>query len=90
MDGRTLERVVNLFLLFCALVLPVLLWAVTSYLGTAEFPWAIGSLGSMYLVFLVVVGFIYYPVIKIVEGVQVANYSRACAEIDEHEKAISQ
>lgn len=78
MDGRTLEHVANFSLLFCALVLPGLLWIVSSHLGTVPLPWSMEALIVLYLVFLVVVCLIYYPVIKIVEGIQVAKYKRLC------------
>ncbi|MNV89550.1 hypothetical protein D3C71_1838550 [compost metagenome] len=89
MNGRTLEKLATVLLLFVGFGVPTLLWLGGSAAGIVAKPYDSGLFGNLLVVGLILMAMILYPVIKMVEGIQVARYCRGMAAIDEMEKELA-
>lgn len=88
MNGRSVERLATYLLLFLGFGLPALLWAGGSAAGLVMEPFASELFAQLLVVGFILMGLFVYPVMKMVEGMQVAKFCRAISELDEMEKEL--
>lgn len=88
MEGRTLEKIVLWSIAFVGLALAPILWAIGSYFRLLALPWSGEYLTTLYCVFMVVAFAIFYPAVTMVQGINIAKYNRAMAELDEMNKEL--
>jgi hypothetical protein len=86
MEGRKLEKLVLFILAFIGLGLAPTLWAIGSYFHLIALPWSLEYLTTLYCIFMVVAFAAFYPAVTMVQGINIAKYNRAMAELDEMNK----
>lgn len=89
MTGRALQKLATFLLLFVGFGFPTLLWLGGSATGIVTEPYDSGLFGNLMVIGLLLMAMFVFPVMKMVEGIQVAGYCRGVAAIDEMEKELS-